>query len=102
MYFGDRFLKGSSICVLVAEDGRVSLPQFFQKLIEDDANGTELIAAENSGGAGDGFYSFDNVLEQVYPASIVTSTAIMSHSVLLSENVSTFKNMYSLIQYQEE
>ena len=46
MYFGDRFLKGSSICALV-EDGRVSLPQFFWELLKDDANGTELVAAEN-------------------------------------------------------
>jgi hypothetical protein len=59
MYFGDRFLKGSSICALVAEDGQVSLPQFFWELIKDDASGTELVAAENSGSAGDGFGSME-------------------------------------------
>jgi hypothetical protein len=74
------------------------LPQFFLELIEDDANGTGLIAAEHSGEADEGF----GAMTQVYPASIVTSTADMSHKVLLSENMSTFKNMYSLIQYQEE
>jgi len=97
IYFGDRFLKGSSVCALVAEDGRVSLPQFFWELIKDDAIGTYLVEAENSGWVGEG----SSAMEQVYPASIVTSTADMSHEVLRSESVSTFKNIYSLIRFQE-